>query len=35
MTFKYDAAGALARIKAGLSQRAEDQKPEGAPAKAC
>jgi hypothetical protein len=33
MTFEYDAAGALARIKAGLSQRAEDQKPEGNSAK--
>ena len=33
MTFIYDAAGALARIKAGLSQQAKDQKPEGIAAK--
>ncbi len=34
MTFKYDAAGALARIKAGLSQRAENQLSGCTPAKA-
>ena len=33
MTFEYDVARALARIKAGLSQRIEDRKPEGTPAK--
>jgi hypothetical protein len=34
MTFQYDAAAALARIKAGLSQhRVEHQKPERSPAK--
>src|SRR5262249_50920384 len=32
MTFHYDAAAALARIKARLSQHAEDPKPEGSPA---
>jgi hypothetical protein len=32
LTFHYDAAAALARIKAALLQRGEDQKPEGAPA---
>jgi hypothetical protein len=32
MTFHYDAAAALARIRAGLSQHAEDPKPEGFPA---